>query len=262
MKALRFGTASSDRITVGNPESAPTVLSHVALVRPTDVVTTNRRISGKGGATGYTNFALPSGLGGTRMLISLDYATTDGAADTVDNTIFVNLWQWVAFTFDGVNAPKLFHALLGQPFTECAYSATTTPAGARGTEANSSFFVGNQSSNTLSFIGSMAFFGWYASALTLQQLQWVQETMGPLGPMRCLFRIGRHGATSIVDESGRGNHGVVTGAVVANDDAVGAAERLRLARRRRIDVVPHILGGEPNVFTSKIFRPRIFRSAS
>lgn len=168
---------STSYIEVGNPATDPTTQSILALVQAT-ALTANRRVMGKGGNTGYTNFGI-AGTGTGRLSFFVDYATTDATAITIDNTIDTTNHWWVAATYTSGSAPQIFIATLYNKLAEATYnSATLAPVGARVTEASATLCIGNQPSRTVGWPGSIAFFAWYPGvALTLAQLQRQQKML-------------------------------------------------------------------------------------
>jgi hypothetical protein len=211
---LRWGAANSNTVTCGNPQTAPTIFTAIALLTVT-ASTGNKRISGKGGTNGFWNFSAPDFFGTNTLSVGVDYATTDANARSADNAFALNVPFWAVASFDGTNAPRLFHGNVGQPILEASYVAQNAPAGARAAETVSTLHIGNQpSATTASLNGSMWFYGWWPVAMTLGDAQHAIANLKDYQRAALVFLYpGENGTSRVVDLSGKGNHGTISGPV-------------------------------------------------
>lgn len=148
--SLLFTDGGPTRVPYGNTGTDPTVGTIYCWVYPT-ATTASRSIFRKisvGLAGGWSLATAASG--GFRMTI--DYAVTDADARTTSGMV-VNTWTFVAGTFDGTNAPKIYSGTLTSPVKELAYNISTAPSGARVTDGGATVLIGNIESPPTTFAG-------------------------------------------------------------------------------------------------------------
>lgn len=216
---LNFGASSSDRVMVPNFATNMTAATVYAWVYPT-TLTAGRIITMKGYAQGYWKLNIPGTPG--RIRASIDYLTADADAQSVDGVMATGKWYFVAATFDGTSAPKLYLGDLTHEVTEVAYvSAPVAPSGAKGDEtAFPDAAIGCNNSGTGTFNaawqGLIHVVQWVpGTVLTLTQLIAEQHLATDLGS----GFFGQMGGTNAIgtqaDLSGGGHNGSVLGPTAA-----------------------------------------------
>lgn len=216
--SLSFGAATSDRVDCGNTGTDPTAGSVWLWCYPTDVGG-GQIMFNKGqtivATTGIWRLVINaiSTPGSIRLVV--DYATTDADARSNTNTLTANMWQFVAATFDGTNAPKIYLGSMLNQAAEVSYGTQTAPSGARVTDGGGSAVWGNSSigSPVNTFKGKMSFGDFLpGTVLTLKELRWAQANCRPFrGRSKCFMEFGRMGTGRQMDRSGYANHGTLTG---------------------------------------------------
>jgi hypothetical protein len=217
---LKFTNLSTDLVNVGNIVTDPTTISMWAWTAPTTLSTTGR-IFGKqavAGGGGFINFRLTATSGALRLAV--DYSGTDATSDSVGGVVVAGQPNFIAATFDGTNAPKLYSGNMQTPVSEVSYSVQTAPVGSRVTDASGPVMIGNTTSGgTVSWSGTVWTAGWISGVLyDVKQLQALQEgTLPPKIATGGYWLLGQNGARVVIDQSGNGNNGTITGAVPVSD---------------------------------------------
>lgn len=232
MSSIVCGTTNS--INIGNPETDPTVFTLMAWVYPTSVARPlGRALFWKGDpatGVGFIRFGLGSGgATGGRLGIEVDYTTKDAIAETSDTFIVNNAWQFWAATVDHTtNPPRLFWGDLDTEVSETGYDgvpAQSAGVGTRVSEGGSDAHMGNNQYQTSvdgrgSFPGRIAFFAWYPSILTDDQIiahrlmtwNWLGNSVNPVG----MWRPGQHRLLGCPDISMAGVNGTVSAGCTLN----------------------------------------------
>lgn len=147
-KGLRFRNFANCRVTHSNPIgiSSPTVFTVYAWVRATG---TTGRLFSKTEPT--TNLGFMQGLlfSTNAFLVNVDYSgANDASSQTVDNAVVQNVPFFVATTFDGTTAPKIFFKYPWQAVvTEASYASQTAPEGSRVSDSGGPFIVGSRNAS-------------------------------------------------------------------------------------------------------------------
>ncbi len=229
MHPMTFGAATSDRASA-TPMTAPVTnlmpLTVWAWIRPSAfnngraIFSTNANDSG--GAPTDRGFRLFTVRASGVVRITVDMSGTD--VDGLSNTGLIDLsrWWFVAATVDSSFVPRVYAGTEVTPVVEATYSTQTT--GTTGTVTDAGYLkIGNRHGNGFAFQGEIAVVGYMRTAASLATLwtirtgswQQLHEPTLRLGVPNCvgLWRPGFSGGVMVQDESGNGNHGLVTGAV-------------------------------------------------
>ena len=146
------------------------------------------------------------------------YGTTDATSTTTGGPLASGVWTFVAATFDGTNAPKIYCGTRTTLVTECSYSTQQAPVGTLNSEGFAVLRAGLQSASTTAncLIGDVAWLGIWNVVLSLSQIQQQQYTMATTSGcvLNCMY--GWDGTGTQQDRSGSGNPGTVTGGTVAD----------------------------------------------
>lgn len=139
----------------------------------------------------------------------IDRATTDAIARSVADTIQFNVWQFVAASWNGVNAAKLYVGTNGGQVGEVSYN-TTPSAGSGATENDSAnpFYVGATNNGGNTFDGSISDVRIYDRVLSLDELNLVMQGKQVYKPL-CWWLMDGWGITEL-DLSGNGHHGTAS----------------------------------------------------
>ncbi len=216
--ALRFVDASSDGVNVGNSQGSDPVIATVfGWVFPSSL-TNNARLFVKGsvaGNTGFFNFTVGN-AGTNRLRLTIDYVTTDAQAQSADNFLTVGVWQFVATTVDGTNAPKLYRGGPSQGLAEpTSYATSTANSGARVTDGGQAFNIGNTvvaATQNLAWGGDIACLG-YTNGLVASVTDLIDLMQRPRAWRGGSFwRLGSNGTGLVVDEGASRSTGTITGA--------------------------------------------------
>jgi hypothetical protein len=160
-------------------------------------------------------FGGPGTAAAVRFIV--DYSTTDANASSVDNVLTPNNWYFIAVTFDGVLAPKIYIGTLARPASEIAYrSVPAAPTGTRVTDGGAIFAVGSQSNATQGPGGRCAGVNFITgAALSPAQIVMQQFQLWPHPMSRVLSIYGNNGLGPQWDFSGAGNNGSVLASALA-----------------------------------------------
>jgi hypothetical protein len=223
--SLLFTDGGSEKVDHGNTGTDPTISTFYAWVYPTSC-TAQRSIIRKIDPSLLGNYALATAVTcGIRFTV--DYATTDADARGQNNDFTINNWWFVAVTFDGVTAPKLYIGNLTTPVHEIAsYSISTAPSGARVTDGGARTIIGNLDNGGVvnaGFQGRIAVANFIqGSVLSLGQLKQHQFNPHAEAGSRIFTWYGFNGTGTQPDWSGNKNNGTVTGAKIAPNVPIAA----------------------------------------
>ena len=210
--SLTFSDGGAHRVNCGSASDLDdlTVVTIAAWIFPT-ATTQNRRISNKGGNTGFFNFSISS-TGTAALSTFIDYTTTDASAVSGDSVLSTNAWQFVAVTYDGANAPKIYHGTLTTALAEVSYASQTAPSGSRVTDNTNDFVIANasQASFNRGFPGRIAWLGLWNRALSLGELREQQFHPHVTSGNLIFMHLGFNGTGTQADWSGLGHNGTVT----------------------------------------------------
>ena len=216
---ISMGTATTDRVDMGNPASLvdPSVFTMILWAR-SDGTTNTRVLMQKGRvASGGKQLLIRSGV---NLELNIDRSTTDLLYQSNSTPVVTGAIKCYAATFNPNNAAntlgKLYVGDLRTPMTECTYGTTTDGSGTYPTDNNAAdpFRIGNTPASDSSLIGLVWVAAYIFNELTLAQLRdWQFNPRPDFYDTRGFWRPGTNGTGPVWDESGRGNHGTMTGAI-------------------------------------------------
>lgn len=230
---LTFGGATSDKIDCGSGASLDNLTNGggffvVARVYCTtsganEFIASKYNTGDAGWALGFDN-----GPGSLRIQANMGRATT-GLLRVSDssNTITVNTWYDVGFSWNGTNG-RIWRAAVGSVLTEVGYEAGSTDgSGTVSTDAGANCWIGNlQISPTSVFKGQIAWVGIWNKVPTAQEMLQIQMGFDARDTARITAVTGCQGlwqcnATgTLTDASGNSNSGTVTGATTTTSSQV------------------------------------------
>ena len=104
-------------------------------------------------SNGAANFTTISLVNTNTIKFTVDYATTDLARLSSNNTITLNQWNHIVITWDGsVTATNVHIYINGK---ETSYQTTTNAEGARNSDATYSQYIGNRAATDQTFNGNI-----------------------------------------------------------------------------------------------------------
>ncbi len=212
--SLLFTDGGSERVLHPNTGTDPTSATLYFWVYPT-AATASRSLFRKISVALAGGWSLATAASnGLRTTVA--YATANADARS-PSALVANTWQFVATTFDGTNAPKIFVGSLSAIVAELTYNISTAPSGARVTESGAQIVVGNIESPASTFAagfpGRIALMNWMPGvALTEGELRSHQFNPRPHANSKIFAQYGFNGVSTQPDWSGNGNSGSVTGA--------------------------------------------------
>lgn len=215
--ALNFVDGSGDRVEVGNVQTDPTVFTYCGWYK-FSAMTSNRRLIEKAGAAVGTIYINTSGTAGT-ITTFVDYATTDAQANTTAAFYQTGVWYFIALTFDGASAPKIFRGDLSGSLAEATYGLQTAPVGARVTDSGGTLKIGNGNlgNNNRGFPGSIGPVAWINRVLPPSELAELMRSSPILAPkVLGSWTLGSNLNGRQFDLSENGFNGIVTAATPGN----------------------------------------------
>lgn len=215
-------TAGSDASIDNNFDGGGTIM---AWIQPTDWGESNfgRVLSKFSSGLGWSWFLQETGVsvaGDETIRFTYQFSTTDGNWVAPDNSIALNTWMHVAFSYDAdsdANAPTIY--IDGESVTV----STTAPSGTRQTDAAQDLRVGTRSSGSRTFDGEIADARMYDRILSAGEVQTIYTARGHDAIIRGLVLryplFGQLGVTpsTVPDLSPGGNTGTVTSSDFAAD---------------------------------------------
>ncbi len=224
--SLTFPT-NGDRVDIGNTGTDPTSFTMYAWVK-VNTFSGGTRFFAKINASSLTGYEVFGLAGSNELRTDVDYSTTDASAISSEaNFILTGTWYFVAATFDGTNAPKIYKGTLTSRVNETAsYSTQVAPVGSRVTDGGGSALIGNQNSTGVytSKCGcDIAVINWMPGVvLNLGQLRSHQFAPHPEPETRYFDWLGMTGTGTQPDLSGHKNNGIVTASGVTPNVPIGA----------------------------------------
>jgi len=228
LPGLKFGAAISDRVQIASTAALEglTTWTAVALVYPT-TLTGGVAIIGKGNFAGNSR-RIEIRLAGTGGNIGtfIDGNTTDlNYLTSTTPLATLNRWYWVAAVCD-LNAGtglkvKYYVAPIGGAWVAQGITATAEGSGGWRSDAGATLNIGNNSGNDVAWVGSIAFAALSNQALNLAEIEEIRKSGGssPFPGALGAWGLGAHGSLVVLDKTGGGNHGAVTGAVSSGERA-------------------------------------------
>lgn len=175
-------TTSNDRVNHGRVAAVDnlTVLSLAIWYKPDSISNSDRRWFCKTvAAAGGGWFLGCRAADGSAPRINVLYATTNAVANAGSGYLKAGVWSFIAATFDGVAAPKIYVGYQDVPAKETSYASTATPVGARNDDSAVGIGVGNpydsSGGNAACAQGEIAFTSLSNVVLTLAEIQRIQR---------------------------------------------------------------------------------------
>jgi len=218
LPGLKFGAATSDRVTVPNSASMQDVMPVTFLIMASPkTLTANKSFYMKGSAAGSS-----------RKWIRIDASSNIGVIvdQTSDTTygsnsapLVAGALNFIAVTIDVTATPEvhIYHGLQSKPLSEVTYGTATDGSGGVSTDSGTSA----QLFNVFATDGAMPGDGYAIQIVSgvvafEQMLAWQRDGTNPLLPgVRGAWDLGACGQSVVLDKSGNGNHGAITGAVLS-----------------------------------------------
>ncbi len=229
--ALLFD-AATEQVDHGSDASLDNLVpcTYAVWIYPDTINTSNRKIISKrvNGSNSF-EWTVTDVFDGSRPeSINAGWAHSGGGGNSasVANVLTVGAWNFEAVTFDGTNAPRLWHGDLSTIVSEVSYFSQNAPSGGLGDDSSASFVVGRRGITT-NFLGRIAWLGAWGAELTLGQLKALQFRPR-LFEGNCKLFV--HYGPGAVDLSGLGSNGTITGATVADHVPLGPRFGFDLAR--------------------------------
>jgi hypothetical protein len=151
------------------------------------------------------------------MDVAADFSTSEAQARSTNNagnTITINKWWFVAAIIDASKIPHLYIGDQTTPVFETTYATQTTGVGTADNDGGGVGYVGNRDDATLAFQGRIAFCAYENTILTLSELNDRRLCATVALTAKMFYNLGAGGAGNQIDQSGNGNTGTVTGAVL------------------------------------------------
>lgn len=192
------------------PAFTVAVWAYVTSYRNIDTFVSKRTTGGAGWHLFVNGTAGSFGFGMT-------FSTTGLSATSATGILPLNRWVCLAATTDASSGTKLYIGSVGSPCDEPSTSRTT-PVGSRTTDSGIPVQWGNWNAANRSISGSLAAGVLVPRILSLQELRaWQQSPHLPILDALDAKVFGEDGANTVLDRSGRGNHGTITGAVQGSE---------------------------------------------
>lgn len=212
--SLLFTDGGSERVIHPNTGTDPTSATLYFWVYPT-ATTASRSIFRKISVAlaGGWSFATAASAG---LRTTVNYSTTNADSRTTSGLV-INTWQFIATTFDGVAAPKIYVGSLTAALAELSYNVSNAASGSRVTESGAQIVVGNIESPATSFSagfpGHIAVMNWIPGVVLTEGQLKSHQFMPRVHPSTKIFsQYGFNGTSTQPDWSGNGNAGTVAGA--------------------------------------------------
>lgn len=225
---LRFGAATTDRVAIAPSTSTNNLDPWTVIIRGKQSSQSGgRNFFGKG-FNGSNTRHIECHVSGTNtgnIQVALDRATGDLTYTSTGGPMLLGPSApfLLAVTFNSANAAntlvKAYVSFNGGPFVPVSWGTTTDGSGAFQSDVLDSLCFGNLSTgSTNSYQGLLWRAHLLADELNLGVLNTTQlQRFTRLGSTRGLWTFGANGTGVVIDESGYGNHGTITGATLASD---------------------------------------------
>lgn len=213
--ALRFGAATTDRVTVANSTTMQDIMPMSLLVVATPTtITANRAFYMKGSAAGnsrkYVRIDASNNIG---VVVDQTSDTTYGSNSA---PLRANVPNYVAVTIDITATPevRIYHGFPWSPLTEVTYGTTTDGTGGVSTDSGTSAQLFNVFAVDNAFQGDGYVMQVVSGVLSVTDVRrWQQNPTLPVRGARGVWVLGANGRGVVYDLTGNTNHGTITGAV-------------------------------------------------
>ena len=231
--ALRYTGGSSNKTDFGTAASLNSQTAHTTMMWfYANAAGTPTRLWLEKGAYPSRNPNIIFGYNNMFLGFVVDRATTDSDASVT----LTQGWYFGAFTYDETDGARIFLGTVRQDVKEAGGDyVRNVGAGASVDTSAANFLVGGSVAGSNSVDGSVAFISYYGRRMELAEI--VSHQYNPrVGPGCVLFSwLGSNGAGLQRDLSGRGNHGLNTGAsAVSNGPLIFPFPRPNLYKNLRL----------------------------
>lgn len=165
------------------------------------------------------------GANPTALRAEIGRATTYAQAESSDVALTTNKWWFVAFSWDGSTAPKLYRGDLATPIAEVAsYGTSTAGSGTIQDDNANSVITGEIApSGSNGIVGRIATIWMYSRVLTVGEMVQLQYRARPLEGCLLYSQYYTTGTQANWCGIGASNNGTVTGATASAHVAFGTA---------------------------------------
>jgi len=155
-----------------------------------------------------------SWLSTNRLRCLVARMTTNANAESNDNEMVLDVWQFVAGQFNDVAGfPKLFRGSIAAEVAEMTYAAQTLGSGTISSDSAGNFVLGNNSGGTATWDGALADFRLYDVILSLSELKAIQRGWLVRPEALRLWQMLYGVVSPEPDWSGNANNGTLTGTI-------------------------------------------------
>lgn len=220
--ALRFGAATSNRVTVANSTTTQDVLpmSFLVAYRPS-TITANNSLYMKGSAAGSSRKFIRIDTGG-QLTVLVDRSGLDTTFTTSSTPLVAGQIAYILVTIDQSVSPNV-HIYAGTPaapMSEATYSSTVDGSSGTSSDSATSMQLCNVFAIDNACKGDVWAMQLVGGVLSLADgRRWQQRAaQNPLMPgVRGAWTMGQNGAGKVLDRSGNANHGTITGAIPVSE---------------------------------------------
>jgi hypothetical protein len=226
--ALLFTNAATDHVSHGSGATLDDINAGTMLAWVYRTGTTSDRMIYMKGNAAELNRAKylkvnssDNGQGAGSLQFGMYRATTPMLVEPTGTPVTQDAWTCIATTFDSAGADGDQHIYIGDlddPLTEPgAYTVRQAGSGTPTSDAEDAFHIGNEmqvSPLRFSFPGRIALLAYWNRVLTLQELR--EQQYRPHPTSGCVLFASMTTTPTVVDESGNGNDGTVSGATLTD----------------------------------------------
>jgi hypothetical protein len=226
--ALKFGAAATNRVEIAANATINTLPAFTVLLRTrVDTIVSGGNFWGKTPNTLTRNHRLQ--MSGVLGDVQVNIRRTGGAADykTSDLPIVAGVPTGLAFTIDTnltSNCVHIYSWTQTRPFAESTYSSSVCSTGLTETNTSNPMTWGNALDSGPVYSSALQGVIWegyvWSRVLDATVLGGLSKMKAPIPidpSMVVAMTLGANGSGRVIDRSGRGNHGTITGAIPSND---------------------------------------------
>lgn len=220
--ALRFGAATSNRVTVANSTTTQDVMpmSFLVAYRPS-TITANNSLYMKGSAAGSSRKFIRIDSGG-QLTVLVDRAGLDTTFTTNSTPLVAGQVTYIMVTIDQSVSTNvhIYAGTAASPMTEATYSSTVDGSGGTSSDAATSAQLCNVFATDNACKGDVWSMQLVGGVLSIDDgKRWQRRAaQNPLMPgVRGAWTMGQNGAGRVLDKSGNNNHGTITGAIPVSE---------------------------------------------
>jgi len=175
---------SSKRLNHGSPAALADIvpISICMWVKPSSI-SNDRHMLSKGDRVRLAvgDYTIPPDVFATSNVLSFrrSYSTTNAESYSVGSALTASAWNFVAVTFDGTNAPKLYH---GDPDTlahQLTYKFQQAPSGALVSDSSNTLQIGRRNATNENWLGDIGFYALWNTTLGLSRIRQIQYGCRP-----------------------------------------------------------------------------------